>query len=177
MEPSSRRILRRRKQNDVRNYFAAVYAVLGEQSLTRAEQSGDDVILASAADVLKSKTASGLELALLTAALLENAGIHATFGRCSGEWYAGAFLTDDCFGETVIDEPSAVENRLGRGVNELSIVGVKGFSRARTSRVTSVARPRKSKPDSTFSWICSTPAFPHPPASRTRRASWRRLRP
>ena len=114
-------------KNDVRNYFAAVYAVLGEQSLTRAEQSGDDVILASAADVLKSKTASGLELALLTAALLENAGIHATFGRCSGEWYVGAFLTDDCFGETVIDEPSAVENRLGRGVNELSIVGVKGL--------------------------------------------------
>ena len=114
-------------KNDVRNYLAAVYAVLVEQSFIRAEQSGDDVILAPAADLIKNKTASGLELALLTAALLENAGIHATFGRSGGEWYAGAFLTDDCFGETVADDPSAVENRLSRGVNELSVFGAKGL--------------------------------------------------
>lgn len=92
---------------------------------TSRRGASDDVILAPAADLIKNKTASGLELALLTAALLENAGINATFGRSGGEWYAGAFLTEDCFGETVTDDPSAVENRLSRGVNALSVFGLK----------------------------------------------------
>lgn len=94
---------------------------------TSRRGASDDVILAPAADLIKNKTASGLELALLTAALLENAGINATFGRSGGEWYAGAFLTEDCFGETVTDDPSAVENRLSRGVNALSVFGLKGL--------------------------------------------------
>lgn len=116
--------------NDVRYYFAAAYSVLCEKSFLRAEAPGedkDDIIISGHEATLRDKTASEPELALLFAAMLENAGIHCVFGRLDGKWYVGAFLTDDCFASAVIDEPSLVANRTGRGVNELSLVCVSGI--------------------------------------------------
>lgn len=114
-------------KNDVRFYFAAVYAVLCEASFVRAEQTGDDLIVADAQELIKNKTASSCELALLFASLLENAGINCVFGRSGGAWYVGAFLSDECFGDTVIDDSSLIENKIERGVNEISMVSVSGI--------------------------------------------------
>ncbi len=114
-------------RNDVRFYFAAAYAVLSEQSLIRAEQSGDDVIIAGADVIMKNKTASGVELALLLASCMESVGLNCVFGRSAGEWYAGVWLSDECYGSSVVDDVSLIENKIERGVNEISLVRIGGI--------------------------------------------------
>ncbi len=114
-------------KNDVRYYFAAAYAVLIELSFIRAEQNGDDVLVAETGDLIKNKTASSPELTLLFASVLESAGINCVLGRAAKEWYVGAFLSDECFGDAVIDDSSLIENKIERGVNEISMVSVGGI--------------------------------------------------
>ncbi len=116
-------------RNDVRYYFAAAYSVLGERSIVKAETDGSmDILISGHEEMLKNKTATEPELALLFASLLETAGIHCVLGRIAGEWYVGAFLTDECFGSAVVDDASGIINRTRRGVNEMSLVPVSGIT-------------------------------------------------
>lgn len=73
------------------------------------------------------------------ASLLENAGINCVFGRSGGAWYVGAFLSDECFGDTVIDDSSLIENKIERGVNEISMVSVSGIFEGLISKATKSA--------------------------------------
>ena len=114
-------------RNDARYYFAATYSVLGDQSLIKTDSSGDDILFSSHDEILKSKAATEPELALLTASILENAGLNCVFGRIAGEWYVGVFLTDECFGSAIVDDASLIVNRTRRGVNEMSLVSVSGL--------------------------------------------------
>lgn len=115
------------KKNDVRYFFAAVYAVLAEKGFVRAEQTADSAYIGSHRDMLASKTASSVELALLFAAVLESAGINCVFGKREAEWYVGAFLSDECFPDVLTDDASALEKRMEKGVRAISMVSVSGI--------------------------------------------------
>jgi hypothetical protein len=114
-------------KNDVRFYFAAAYAVLVENNFIKGSEAGSDIILSSHADNLKKKIITETELTLFAAAILESAGINCVFGKSGGAWYLGAFLTEECFPDTVIDDASLLENKLEKGVNDISLVAVGGI--------------------------------------------------
>ena len=114
-------------KNDVRYFFAAAYAVLTEKGFIRTAENAESAYIASHKTLLVGKNASFVELTLLFAAVLEAAGINAVFGKRGEDWYIGAFLTDECFPNVLIDDAAALEKRMEKGVREISMVSVGGI--------------------------------------------------
>lgn len=115
-------------RNDARYYLAAAYSVLSDLSLIKKpDQTARRVMLSPFSQCLDQKMMTQTELALLLASVLESAGLNAVIGLSGGNWYVGAFLNEECFPVSVIDDASLVENRIDKSVGDISMIAVSGI--------------------------------------------------
>jgi hypothetical protein len=112
-------------KNSIRNYFAACFSVLSEQSFIKStpKMSGDEII-ANHSELISSKISSSLELALLFASMTEANGLNALIGKAGDKWYVGCFLSDECFSDVVIDDCGLIARKMESGVHEISVVSI-----------------------------------------------------
>jgi Protein of unknown function (DUF4011) len=95
---------------------AAIWAALLDERIVYAlppqsfERDGQKV--RSPSDILARKIATCLDLTLLFAASLEQAGLHPLVGFLEGHAFGGVWLVDDSFATTQIDEPQVLRKRL-----------------------------------------------------------------
>jgi hypothetical protein len=94
----------------------AIWAALSDERIVYAlppqsfEQKGQKVRSPSA--ILERKLGTCLDLALLFAGCLEQAGLNPVIGFCDGHAFAGVWLIDDAFSLGVIDEAQTIRKRL-----------------------------------------------------------------
>ncbi|HBP39159.1 MAG TPA: DNA helicase, partial [Clostridiales bacterium] len=110
----------------VRMQAAAIYDTLQAQQIVYSqspaslETAGQKVRLADA--VLDQQAGTGLDLTLLLASSLEAAGLNVLVILTEGHAFAGVWLQDQCFPESVQDDASVLEKRIVAGSQELLLV-------------------------------------------------------
>jgi hypothetical protein len=102
----------------------AIWAALSDERIVYAlppqsfEQNGQKVRSPSA--ILERRLGTCLDLALLFAGCLEQAGLNSIIGFCEGHAFAGVWLIDDAFPSGVVDEAQTIRKRLQ--AEELALV-------------------------------------------------------
>ena len=110
----------------VKKMAAAVYAALQEKNIVYAvapasfETLGQRVRLADA--VMEQRMGNCLDLTLLYTACLEAMGLNPFMVATKGHMFAGVWLMDRTFGDTIVDDPSQLEKRMSQGINEMLVV-------------------------------------------------------
>ena len=105
---------------------AAVYGALQKQNIVYSMppasfgQVGQRVRLCDA--VMQQKMGTCLDLTLFYAACLEAIGLHPLLILKAGHAFAGVWLEELSFPETVQDDASLITKRLASGVNEIAVV-------------------------------------------------------
>ena len=112
--------------NRVLNMAAAVYAAIQEQNIIYAmppasfEISGQRVRLCDT--VLNQKQGTCLDLTLLYTGCLEAMGLHPLLIVQQGHIFAGLWLEESTFPDSVTDDRSALTKRIAKGINEIAVV-------------------------------------------------------
>ena len=112
--------------NRVLKQAAAVYGALQEQNIVYSvppasfEVVGQRVRLCDT--VMQQKMGTCLDLTLLYASALEAIGLHPLLVLKKGHIFAGVWLEDLSFSESVQDDASLVTKRLAEGINEIAVV-------------------------------------------------------
>lgn len=112
--------------NRVMKQAAAVYAAIQEQNIVYAvapasfEPIGQRVRLCDA--IMQQKMGNCLDLSLMFVSALEAIGLHPLLILKTGHAFAGLWLEDKLFPESVQDDPSLVTKRLAGGVSEMAVV-------------------------------------------------------
>lgn len=114
-------------KNAVRNYLAGCYSVLVDHDFVNRACDDDNQMISSHSEMLSSKILSGLELSVLLGAMIEGNGLNCIIGRARNKWYVGAFLTNECFANSVMDECSVVRKKMEQGVNDISMICVENI--------------------------------------------------
>ncbi|MDY4219527.1 MAG: DUF3320 domain-containing protein [Candidatus Faecousia sp.] len=115
-----------RDPNRVRLQAAAVFGALQARNLVYAvppasfEDVGQRVRLCDA--VLEQQLGTCLDLSVLYAACLEAIGLHPLLLLQPGHAFAGVWLEELTFPESVQDDPALITKRLAAGVNEIAVV-------------------------------------------------------
>ena len=105
---------------------AAVYGALQESNIVYSvhpasfEPIGQRVRLCDA--VMQQKMGTCLDLTLFYAACLEAIGLHPLLLLQREHIFAGVWLEDLSFSESVEDDPSLITKRIAEGVNEIAVV-------------------------------------------------------
>ncbi|MBR4881260.1 MAG: DUF4011 domain-containing protein, partial [Clostridia bacterium] len=105
---------------------AAIFAAIKEQGIAYVsppagfERTGQRVRLCDT--VLQHKMGSCLDLTLLYASCLEAVGLHPILITAAGHVFAGVWLEEKMFPESVQDDSSLITKRLAPGVNEIAVV-------------------------------------------------------
>lgn len=98
---------------------AAIYAALQRLKLTYVsppasfEHDGQRVRLPD--EIFKSQMATCLEVSLLAAACLEQAGLYPLVMLKRGHAFGGVWLHEDCFSEAIVDDPLRIQKRVEVG--------------------------------------------------------------
>ena len=130
--------------NRVMAMAAAVYAAMQEQEIVYAvspasfSHVGQRVRLCDT--VIRQKMGNCLDLTLMYAACLESIGLHPILLLLSGHIFAGVWLEDSSFPETVQDDASLVTKRLADGVNEMAVVECTAFTAGKSISFDSARR-------------------------------------
>ena len=112
--------------NRVKQMAAAAYAAIQQKNITYAnppssfEIFGQRIRLADA--VLEQHLGTCLDMTLLYVACLEAMGLNPVMVMMHGHIFAGVWLIDDSFSDTIMDDPSHLEKRMAAGINELLVV-------------------------------------------------------
>jgi len=112
--------------NRVLMQAAAVYGALQEQNIVYSvppasfERVGQRVRLCDA--IIQQKLGTCLDLTLFYAACLEAIGLHPILLLQQGHIFAGVWLEDFSFSESVENDPSLITKRIAEGVNEIAVV-------------------------------------------------------
>lgn len=115
-----------RNPDRVRKQMAAIYEAIAEQNIVYItppasyELLGQRVRLCDA--LLSTKLGTCLDMALLYASCLEAIGINSLVVVIKGHAFAGGWLVDDTFSDTVNDDVSLLTKRLAEGINEVVVV-------------------------------------------------------
>lgn len=118
-----------RNPNRVKMQMAAVYEALAELDVIRSvsavdyAKAGEKVRFPD--EVLASKMATELDMALLLASLLEAIGMHVLLAFSEGAIMVGVWLIPDTFVDAVSDDVSLLSKRLARGIEEVAFVNVR----------------------------------------------------
>ncbi len=121
--------------NRVLQQAAAVYAALQERNIIYAvppasfEPAGQRVRLCDT--LLQQKMGTCLDLTLLYCGCLEAMGLHPLLVLQSGHIFAGVWLEELTFPETVQDDVALITKRLAHGVGELAVVECTAFTAGR----------------------------------------------
>ena len=112
--------------NRVKQMAAAAYVAIQQKNITYAnppssfEIFGQRIRLADA--VLEQHLGTCLDMTLLYVACLEAMGLNPIMVMMHGHIFAGVWLVDDSFSDTIMDDPSHLEKRMATGINELLVV-------------------------------------------------------
>ncbi len=115
-----------RDPNRVKLQMAAVYEAIAEQQIAYCtvpasfEDYGQRIRLYS--DILSSKLGTCLDMTLLYAGCLEAVGIHPLIIVVQGHAFAGAWLIQESFPDSVNDDVSLLTKRTADGINEILLV-------------------------------------------------------
>lgn len=113
-------------QNRAKQQAAAVFVALQEQNIiysvppTSFEKIGQRVRLCDA--VLQTKMGTCLDLSLLYGSCLESIGLNPILIIKPGHVFAGFWLEDYSFPESVMDDASFITKRLASGINKIGVV-------------------------------------------------------
>lgn len=117
--------------NRVRIQAAALYAALQNRGIAYCvappsfELIGQRVRLPET--IFRDRIGNCLDLSLLYAACLEAIGLHPLLVFTKGHAFAGVWLTEETFSESVQDDISVLTKRLATGINEICIVESTAF--------------------------------------------------
>ena len=111
-------------KNGVRNFFASAYYLLANMGFSQAKKTDNCQVVAPHKELISSKTATDLEIALFLASVLENFNLNAIIGKIKGNWYVGCHLSNECLASTVTDDGSIIRKKMDTGVNDLTLVPV-----------------------------------------------------
>jgi len=112
--------------NRVLMQAAAVYGALQQANIVYSvppasfERIGQRVRLCDT--VIQQKLGTCLDLTLFYAACLEAIGLHPILLLQQGHIFAGVWLEDQSFPESVENDPSLITKRIAEGVNEIAII-------------------------------------------------------
>ena len=118
--------------NRVLTQAAAVYGALQEQNIVYAvppasfETAGQRVRLCDT--VLQQKMGTCLDLTLLYCGCLEAIGLHPLLILQPGHIFAGVWLEELTFPESVQDDASLITKRLAGGISEIAVVECTAFT-------------------------------------------------
>lgn len=112
-------------QERVKNMAAAAYAAIQQKNITYAstasfEACGQRVRLADA--VLEQHFGNCMDLTLLYTACLEAMDLNPFMVVVEGHIFAGVWLVDGAFADILVDDPSQLEKRMAKGIQELMVV-------------------------------------------------------
>ena len=115
-----------RNPDRVKKQMAAIYEAITELNIVYCtppasyEQFGQRVRMCD--NILNSKIGTCLDMALFYASCLEAIGINSIIVVIKGHAFAGGWLVDDTFADTVNDDISLLTKRLADGINEIAVV-------------------------------------------------------
>ena len=116
-----------RSVNAVRMQMGAVYAALQAENIAynappASYESAQRIRMPDA--VLEGKSATCLDMAVLYAACLENVGLNPMVVFVKGHAFAGCWLSNETFPDTLQYDPAALTKRIAKGVDALSVVNI-----------------------------------------------------
>lgn len=112
--------------NDVRQQVAAVFAALHDLGIVYRgmpasyETIGQRITMPD--QVIASKIGNCIELTLLMSSVLEAIGINSIIIFQKGHAYLGVWLVNDCYPCSVCDDPSFIEKKCSRGIDEMLVL-------------------------------------------------------
>ncbi len=115
-----------RNPDRVRKQMEAIYEAICEQNIvyctppTNYEETGQRIRLCD--NLLSEKLGTCLDMALLYASCLEAIGINSFVVIAKGHAFAGAWLVDEIFSDTVVDEVYQLTNIMADGINKIVVV-------------------------------------------------------
>ena len=115
-----------RDPNRVKLQMAAIYEAIAELQIVYCtvpasfEDYGQRVRLYS--EIMSTRMATCLDMTLLYAGCLEAVGIHPIIITVKGHAFAGAWLIDESFPDSVNDDVSLLTKRTADGINEMMVV-------------------------------------------------------
>jgi len=110
----------------VKKMAAALFAAIQEKNIVYAvppasfESLGQRVRLADT--VMEQRLGTCLDLTLLYAACLEAMGLNPLLIMMQGHIFAGLWLMDQAFLDSVEDDPSQLEKRMSKGIHEILVL-------------------------------------------------------
>jgi hypothetical protein len=118
-----------RDPNRAKLQMAAVYEALAESNVINSVSSVDYAKMGERVrfpdEVLSSKMATELDMALLFASLLEAIGLHVLIAFSEGSVMVGSWLIPDTFVDVTSDDVSLLSKRLAKGIEELAFINTK----------------------------------------------------
>lgn len=115
-----------RNPDRVKKQMAAIYEAIAELNIVYCippasyELSGQRVRMCDT--ILAGRLGTCLDMALLYASCLEAVGINPLIIVIHGHAFAGGWLVDDTFADSVNDDISLLTKRLADGINEIAVV-------------------------------------------------------
>lgn len=115
-----------RNPDRVKKQMAAIYEAIAELNIVYCtppasyEQSGQRIRICDT--ILSAKLGTCLDMALFYASCLEAVGINPIVVVTQGHAFAGGWLIDDTFADSVNDDVSLLTKRLADGINEIALV-------------------------------------------------------
>ncbi len=112
--------------NRVKQMAAAAYAAIQQKNITYAnppasfEEFGQRIRLADA--VLEQHLGTCMDMTLLYCACLEAMGLNPIMVLTHGHIFAGVWLVEDFFSDTIVDDPSQLQKRMSNGIHEIMVV-------------------------------------------------------
>lgn len=112
--------------NRVKQMAAAAYAAIQQKNITYAnppasfEEFGQRIRLADA--VLEQHLGTCMDMTLLYCACLEAMGLNPIMVLIHGHIFAGVWLVEDSFSDTIMDDPSQLQKRMSNGIHEIMVV-------------------------------------------------------
>ncbi|MFA5816260.1 MAG: DUF3320 domain-containing protein [Bacteroidales bacterium] len=115
-----------RNPDRVKKQMAAVFESIRELGIIYCappasfEQSGQRIRMIDT--LVAQKLGTCLDLSLIYASCLEAIGIHPILVVLKGHAFAGGWLIDDSFADSISDDPSLLSKRIADGINEVLLV-------------------------------------------------------
>ena len=114
-------------KNKIRRIAAAIFAVIKRQSVEKsaAEFNYDDPMpVGDITKILKNRVGTSFELSLFVASCFECAGLHPVLAVGEKNVSCGVWLYDNCFSDSVGEDPVLLQNYISDGINNVSMFDV-----------------------------------------------------
>ncbi len=124
-----------RSKDRVRKQMAAIYQAIAEMDIVYCtapasfEPSGQRIRMADA--LVSGKMGNCLDMSLFYASCLESIGLNPLIVALEGHALAGAWLVDETFLDSAMDDSALLINRIRTGVDEINLVEATGMNKGK----------------------------------------------